>query len=124
MCTAHERQRPRSSAYERSGTLSYHAISCPHAMHAEPGLTSERFSGTRAATTFRNEPSARPGASASAAKPTALLRHDEWADGHARVRRQRSAERHVLDHRQRIEGRVVERGVEAADADRALDGDA
>src|SRR6267154_4563293 len=72
MWTPHERQRPRRSAYERIGTLSYQAISCPQSMQAEPGLTSERRSGTRAATTFRNEPSARPGARASAAIPIAL----------------------------------------------------
>src|SRR5579864_5851792 len=61
-------QRPRRTAYERSGTFSFQASSWPHDMHAEPGLTIERRSGTRAATTFRNEPSARPGASASIAK--------------------------------------------------------
>ena len=55
------RQRPRSSANESSGTLSYHASGVPHAMHAEPGLTSERRSGMRAATTFRKLPNARPG---------------------------------------------------------------
>src|SRR5207247_4959680 len=37
-------------------------------MHAEGGWTSDRFSGSRAATTFRNEPKASPGASASAAR--------------------------------------------------------
>src|SRR5947199_9310676 len=36
-------------------------------MHDERGRTIERLSGTRAATTFRNEPSARPGANATAA---------------------------------------------------------
>src|SRR5258707_122355 len=72
MCTPHARQRPRRSAYERIGTLSYHAISCAQSMQAEPGLTSERRSGSLAATTFRNEPRARPGARASAAIPIAL----------------------------------------------------
>jgi hypothetical protein len=37
-------------------------------MQADGGRTIERRSGTRAATTFRNEPSARPGAKASAAR--------------------------------------------------------
>src|SRR6266568_255487 len=73
MWTPHERQRPRRSAYERIGTLSYQAISCPQSMQAEPGLTSDRRSGTRAATTFKNEPRARPGARAIAARPIVLL---------------------------------------------------
>ena len=38
---------------------------CPHSMHAEPGATIERCSGTRAATTFRKLPSASAGASTS-----------------------------------------------------------
>src|SRR5215467_8373309 len=45
-------------------------------MQAEPGETSDRRSGTRAATTFRNEPSARPGASAIAASPMGRLSAD------------------------------------------------
>src|SRR6266849_6004944 len=73
MWTPHERQRPRRSAYESIGTLSYHAISSPQSMHAEPGLTSDRRSGTRAATTFRNEPRAKPGARASAARPIVVV---------------------------------------------------
>jgi hypothetical protein len=36
-------------------------------MHAEPGLTSERRSGMRAATTFRKLPKARPGKNTIAA---------------------------------------------------------
>src|SRR5579862_718065 len=59
--------------YETSGMLSYHAISCSQDMHAEPGEMSERFSGTRAATTFRKEPRARPGASAMTASPMEVL---------------------------------------------------
>src|SRR5215210_3280700 len=43
-------------------------------MHAEPGFTSERRSGTRAATTFRKLPRARPGASATAASETFMVR--------------------------------------------------
>ena len=73
MWTPQARQRPRSTAYETSGTLSYHAISCPQAMHADAGLTSDRLSGTRAATTFRKEPNASPGAKASAARPMCVL---------------------------------------------------
>src|SRR6266508_2953018 len=65
-----ERQRPRRTAYETSGTLSYHAISEPHAGHAERGLTSERRSGRRAATTFRKLPSASAGAKIKAASAT------------------------------------------------------
>src|SRR5436190_22631792 len=63
----HERQRPRRSAYESRGTLSYQAIAVSQLMQAEPGDTSERRSGTRAATTFRKLPTARPGQNASAA---------------------------------------------------------
>ena len=40
--------------------MSYHAISAPQLMHAEPGLTIERRSGTRAATTFRKQPECEP----------------------------------------------------------------
>ena len=47
--------------------LSYQTIGALQDMQAEPGRTSERLSGTRAATTFRKLPSARPGARASAA---------------------------------------------------------
>ena len=42
--------------YETSGMLSYHAIGAEQAMHSGPGRTSERLSGTRAATTFRKLP--------------------------------------------------------------------
>src|SRR3954453_2783677 len=48
--------------------LSYHAISVPQAPHAERGRTIERRSGTRAATTLRKLPIARPGTKTSAAK--------------------------------------------------------
>src|SRR3954463_4382774 len=70
MLVPHDRHLPRRTSHDTTGTLSYHAISCPHDMQAEGGRTIERRSGTRAATTFRNEPSARPGARASAASPT------------------------------------------------------
>ena len=52
--------------------LSYHASGVSHAMHAEPGLTSERRSGMRAATTFRKLPNARPGRNAMAANATSI----------------------------------------------------
>src|SRR5579875_2090326 len=55
------RQRPRSARYETTGTLSYQRIGDPQRMQAEPGRTTERRSGTRAATTPRKLPSARPG---------------------------------------------------------------
>src|SRR5712691_3044412 len=66
--TAQCRQRPRSTAYDTSGTLWYQRISCPHCMHADGGRMIDRFNGTRAATTFRNDPRASPGASATAAR--------------------------------------------------------
>src|SRR3954452_23790676 len=64
------RHRPRSTAYETSGMLSYHAMLVSQLGHAEPGETIERFSGSRAATTFRKLPTARPGARTTAAKDT------------------------------------------------------
>ena len=48
--------------------FSYHASSWPQLMHAEPGLTIDRLRGTRAATTFRKLPIARPGTKATAAR--------------------------------------------------------
>ena len=47
--------------------LSYQTSSWPHVMQAEAGLTIDRRSGTRATTTFRKLPIARPGANAKAA---------------------------------------------------------
>src|SRR5215203_232635 len=41
--------------------LSYHAIGAWHDMQAERPVTTDRRSGTRAATTFRKLPSASPG---------------------------------------------------------------
>src|SRR5438093_1238173 len=73
MCSPQPGQRPRRTAYETSGTLSYQASSLPQLIQADAGLTSDRFSGTRAATTFRNEPKASPGASARAARLIRLL---------------------------------------------------
>src|SRR4051812_38871578 len=62
------RQRPRSSTYETSGTLSRRGIGARQPMHAEPGRTTDRRSGTRAATTPRKLPTASPGASAREAR--------------------------------------------------------
>jgi hypothetical protein len=42
-------------------------------MHAEPGKTIERCSGTRAATTFRKLPRTRPGARAKTAMAVSTL---------------------------------------------------
>src|SRR5258708_39312737 len=102
------RQRPRSATYEKSGTFSYHASSRAQLMHADPGVTTERRKGTRAASTLRNEPSARPGASTMAARlielkigrVDGLLDVGRRADRDARVRRHRRSDRHVLDRRQ------------------------
>src|SRR5579884_2976575 len=75
MGTPHLRQRPRSASHETTGTLSYQAIGSLHARHADPGETIDRRSGTRAATTFRNDPTARPGRNAmpAAARPMRRL---------------------------------------------------
>ena len=37
MPVPHERQRPRNQSHEATGTLSYHASSCPQLMQADPG---------------------------------------------------------------------------------------
>src|SRR5688500_7824260 len=65
--------------------FSYQASSCPQLMQAEPGLTIERFNGTRVATTFRKLPIARAGANDAAARAndTALL---PFVDGRLRFR--------------------------------------
>src|SRR4051794_10893794 len=67
------RQRARRSAQETIGMLSYHASGVSHAMHAEPGCTIERRSGTRAATTLRKLPMASPGTKAMAANAAVML---------------------------------------------------
>src|SRR4051794_3231447 len=54
--------------------LSYHAIGASHDMHAERPVTIDRCSGTRAATTFRKLPSARPGRNAIAAAAASISR--------------------------------------------------
>src|ERR1700681_3904192 len=107
------RQRPRRRSHEMTGMLSYHAISVSHDMHAEAGDTTERFSGTRAATTFRNDPTASAGTKAipAAASPMrdsyrhaagrALARvADRRAGGRVRVRRARQSDRHRGDERE------------------------
>src|SRR5436190_7190215 len=70
------RQRPRRTAHETIGMLSYHAIGASHSMHADPGCTMDRRTGTRAATTLRKLPKASPGTNtiaASAALTSSLL---------------------------------------------------
>src|SRR5205823_7271938 len=70
MRTPQCRQRPCRRTKDRTGTLSYQASAVPHDMQAEPGRTTERRSGTRAATTFRKLPRAKPGTSETAATAT------------------------------------------------------
>src|SRR6266704_2690916 len=57
---AQARQRPRRSANERSGRLSYHALGVPQRGHAERGRQRLQRSGRRAITTFRKLPTTRP----------------------------------------------------------------
>src|SRR5205807_4729037 len=66
--------RPRSTAQETSGTLSYHAIRSLQDMQADGGETIERRSGTRAATTFRKLPTARAGANSRPARAKSMSR--------------------------------------------------
>src|SRR6266511_1375869 len=54
--------------------LSYHASSVLHAVHADGGWTTDRRSGTRAATTFKKLPIASPGRKAMAASAASKLR--------------------------------------------------
>ena len=55
------------AATRATGTLSRHESSVPQLMQADGGETTERLSGTRAATTFRNDPMASAGKKASPA---------------------------------------------------------
>src|SRR5437667_7069810 len=75
---AQARQRPRRSAKESSGRLSYHAIGAPQPGHAEGGRQRLRRSGRRTITTFRKLPMARPrrqtAASAAAGAASASAR--------------------------------------------------
>src|SRR5439155_9108247 len=75
---AQARQRPRRSAKDRSGRLSYHAIGAPQPRHAEAGRQRLRRSGRRTITTFRKLPIMRPkrqtAASATAGAPSAMAR--------------------------------------------------
>src|SRR3954449_9975116 len=104
------RQRPRRKSQDTTGMLSYHASSVPHCMHAEAGETTERSRGTRAATTFRNDPIASAGKKAMPAAARAIVL-TRVAAGRVRlrvdVRVARSADRHVRDHRERLDGDVV-----------------
>src|SRR5512132_1014072 len=54
------RQRPRSRAHPRIGTLSRLAISTPHVGHRDRGWTTDSPAGTRAVTTVMKLPRARP----------------------------------------------------------------
>src|SRR5919198_3613967 len=81
MRTPQARQRPRSHRYERTGMLSRAAIGVAQDMHEEAGRTIDRRSGTRAATTFRKLPSARPGKNATRASAILLPRELLWRVG-------------------------------------------
>src|SRR5919108_528636 len=137
MRTPQERQRPRSTAYETSGTLSYQASSAPQLMHAERGRTTERRSGTRAATTFTKLPSARAGQNASTPRATSTpalsaarrrgLRTSELAREALRRVRLRvdlvvrgHADRNDRDRREGVRRQVVREQDLTAD-DRAVD---
>src|SRR5215217_1177334 len=54
--------------------LSYHAIGASHDIQAERPVTTDRRSGTRAATTFRKLPSASPGMKTIAAATPSISR--------------------------------------------------
>src|SRR4051812_1046604 len=97
------RQRPRRTAQETSGTLSYHATGVSQLMQAEPGLTIERFSGSRAATTFRKLPSARPGARTMAASVSSMTARDLQRLEHLRGRAVQRPP--LLRLRERVDGR-------------------
>src|SRR6266849_3391172 len=79
--------------------LSYHATGSPHARQAEPGRTSERLSGMRAAATFRKLPSARPGAKRRAARAASIRR----GSGPARVAQDEVVDELVLVERLRAD---------------------
>src|SRR5215217_4806068 len=72
MRAAQWRQRPRRSSHDATGTLSRAASCMPQLIQADAGFTTDRRSGTRAATTFRKLPSASPGAKANAATATSI----------------------------------------------------
>src|SRR3954467_9714593 len=65
-------QRPRSSSQLRTGTLSAGRIGVPQAGQAEPGLTTERRSGTRGMTTLAKEPDSMPNRAAATAANTVM----------------------------------------------------
>src|SRR5919198_1698932 len=98
------RQRPRRTRYESTGTLSYHAIGVAQTRHAEPGLTIDRRSGTRAATTLRKLPIASPGTTVNAAA-NGLTSVRRAVGSPQQVRRRRRAERAADDIREVGEGR-------------------
>src|SRR6184192_2873268 len=63
---AHARHRPRRTANDSSGTLSYQAIGAPQPGHAERGAQRLRRSGRRAITTLRKLPRTRPNTTTTA----------------------------------------------------------
>src|SRR5512132_2098832 len=62
------RQRPRSRAHPRIGTLSRLAISTPHVGHRDRGWTTDSPAGTRAVTTVMKLPRARPSGNVTIAR--------------------------------------------------------
>src|SRR5712692_3123673 len=72
MAEPHVRHRPRSSRYERIGTLSLERIVVPHSGHADEGATTDTFRGTRSITTVRNEPKTRPNSPNAAIRNAAI----------------------------------------------------
>src|SRR6266576_5056680 len=101
-----------------SGMLSYQRISSAQDMQADGGRTMERRRGTRAATTFRKLPSARPGAKTTAARAKSTMAVSAGVLGGLRtrlagcvrgllrvaggVRVARRAERQIGESRQRL----------------------
>src|SRR4051794_29182166 len=58
--SSQQRDRPRSSSQDSTGTLSRSAIGVPHVGQALRGRTTDRPAGTRTITTLRNEPISSP----------------------------------------------------------------
>src|SRR5262249_51075000 len=104
MGAAHARHRPRSSANESRGMLSYHVIGAPQPGHAERGAHRLRRSGRRAITTLRKLPSIRPKTTTTASSIS------EMVVGHdvARRRWMKQAQNHELPaHLRRVSGFLV-----------------
>src|SRR5262249_43285115 len=73
MGAAHVRHRPRSSANESRGMLSYHVIGAPQPGHAERGAHRLRRSGSRAMTTLRKLPNTSPNAMTATSPMSELM---------------------------------------------------